>query len=73
MQEMYAVMRIKTHLNNALYQITAVCFEQEHEHELVIAESPAGSLFVLNYIGFSECKILFKRLKQILVGINAYL
>ena len=29
-------MRLKTHLNNALYQITAVCFE--HEHELVIAE-----------------------------------
>ena len=29
-------MRIKTHLNNALYQITAVCYE--YEHELVIAE-----------------------------------
>ena len=29
-------MRIKTHLNNALYQITCVCFE--HEHELGIAE-----------------------------------
>ena len=33
-------MRIKTHLNNALYQITAVCFE--HEPELVITKSPAG-------------------------------
>ena len=33
-------MRIKTHLNNALYQIKGVCFK--HEHELVIAESPAG-------------------------------
>ena len=37
-------MRIKTrlNLNNALYQLTAVCFE--HEYELVIAEAPAGSL-----------------------------
>ena len=42
MQEIYAAMRIKTHLNNDLYQLTAVCFE--HEHELVIAESPAGSV-----------------------------
>ena len=35
-KEIYTAMRIKIHLNNALYQITAVCFE--HEHELVIAE-----------------------------------
>ena len=34
----------ETHLNNVLYQLTAVCCEQEqeHEHELVIAEDPAG-------------------------------
>ena len=31
----YAAMRIKTQLNNALYQLIAVCFE----HELVIAEA----------------------------------
>ena len=43
-QEIYAAMRIKTHLNNALYQITAVCFK--HEHELVIAESPAGFVLI---------------------------
>ena len=36
MKEIYTAMRIKTHLNNALYQITAVRFE--HEQELVIAE-----------------------------------
>ena len=35
-KEIYAVMHIKTHLYNALYQISAVCFE--HEQELVIAE-----------------------------------
>ena len=40
-KEMYSAMRIKTHLNNAPYQITAVFFE----HELVIGESPAGSYF----------------------------
>ena len=34
---LYAAMRIKTHLDNDLYQITSVCFE--HEHELVIAEA----------------------------------
>ena len=33
---MVFAMNIKTHLNTALYQITAVCFE--HEQELVIAE-----------------------------------
>ena len=37
MQEIYSAVHIRTHLNNALYQITAVCFE----HELLIAESPA--------------------------------
>ena len=31
----YAAMCIKTHLNSALYQITAVCFEHV-EHKLVI-------------------------------------
>ena len=41
-QELYAAMCIKTHLNNALYQITAVCFE--HEAELVIEESPTDSV-----------------------------
>ena len=40
-QEIYAAIRIKTHWNNALYQLTSDCFELEHE--LVIAESPAGS------------------------------
>ena len=44
MQEIYAAMRIKTHLNDAVYQITAVCFKHEDEDELVIAESPAGLL-----------------------------
>ena len=47
--EFYMAMCIKTHLNNALYQTTAVCFklEHEHEHELVIAESLAGIIFIL--------------------------
>ena len=34
--EFYTAMRIKTHLDNA------VCFKHEHEHELVVAEAPAG-------------------------------
>ena len=34
MKEISTAMRIKTHLNSALYQITVVCFE----HELVISE-----------------------------------
>ena len=41
--EFYAAMRIKTHLINTLYQITAVCFE--HEDELVIAESELVFLY----------------------------
>ena len=36
MQDIYAGMRNKTHFNNALYQITTDCFEQEQE--LVIVE-----------------------------------
>ena len=40
-------MRIKTHVNNALYQITAVCFEPEHE--LVIAELQLVLIFYLSY------------------------
>ena len=38
-------MCIKKHLNNALHKIKAVCFKHGDEHELAIAESPAGSLF----------------------------
>ena len=37
----------KTHLNNSLYQITAVCFE--HEHELGLVEfnfKSIGTIFV---------------------------
>ena len=45
MKEISAAMCIKTHLNIALYQITAVCFK--HEHELVIAESPAGFVLIV--------------------------
>ena len=37
----FAAMRIKKpHLNHALYQLTVVCFD--HEHELVFAEAGAG-------------------------------
>ena len=64
---------IKTHLNNALYQLTAVCFEHEHEHEhepeLVSAEAPVGLEF---------CSpawrhlLLFPRLLQPLLGLEVH-
>ena len=52
----YAAMRIKTHLDNALYirsLLSALMFE--HEHELVIAELQlvSGSLWL--YIAFLLC------------------
>ena len=36
-------MRIKTHLNKALYELTSDYFK----HKLIIAEAPAGYLFKL--------------------------
>ena len=38
--KIYAAMCIKTHLNNALYQITAVCFEHEQNlHQLLASDN----------------------------------
>ena len=48
MKEIYTAMRNKTHENNALYQISAVCFE--HLHELVIAELQLVSIFIVTYM-----------------------
>ena len=57
---LHAAMHVQKHLNNALYQITAVCFEHEYEHELVITEYPAGLCIIWdNSKGLQDSFILY--------------